>query len=194
MTLPRYSDYRTCPRTRWRRFADGVLSARQRPAAPAGTAPSAPSAPDAVRIQREVAMMLRTAPAPTHAGRPARPAGRAADVGTAARRFGGLPTALDPNGVPMFVAHQAPTKRSTSADRDAAGEPGADPVGPRGDDRASFVGAPTRAVEHPDQARSGHRRMLLPVRCWPRPPRWWPPALSAAAPRPSSRPSTSRPR
>jgi hypothetical protein len=90
-------------------FADGVLSAAATARARRHCEECAECAA-AVRGQREAAMMLRAATAPSlPSGLLARLAGLPMSA-TLPPTSGGLPTALDPNGVPVFVAHARESK------------------------------------------------------------------------------------
>lgn len=117
-------------------FADGVLSANATARARKHCAECTECA-DAVRGQRETAMLLRTASAPSL---PAGLLDRLAGLPMSAQLpppLSGLPTTLDANGVPVFVAYQP---------EDAKGDTEAD-----------------RSVLEPAAARPAHRRVLLPV-------------------------------
>jgi len=91
-------------------YADGVLAGAAATRAAKHTAECTECA-EAVRTQRETALWLRTA------GTPAIPAGlmdRLAGVPDSTPLpppHSGLPTALGPDGRPVFVAHQPPAKR-----------------------------------------------------------------------------------
>jgi hypothetical protein len=131
-------------------FADGVLSASATTRARRHCAECAECA-DAVRGQRETAMLLRTA------GAPALPAGllaRLAGLPMSAQLpppLSGLPITLDSDGVPVFIAYQPGPARSDQPDRTGQSRrrPGADGTAP--------------AVVEPEPARPAHRRVLLPV-------------------------------
>lgn len=115
-------------------FADGVLSANATARARKHCAECVECA-DAVRGQREAAMLLRTASVPSL---PAGLLDRLAGLPMSAQLpppLSGLPTTLDANGVPVFVAYQ-PDKPAEPADRSAL---------------------------EPATARPAHRRVLLPV-------------------------------
>jgi hypothetical protein len=117
-------------------FADGVLSATAAGRARRHCAECAECA-DAVRIQREAAMMLRTAQAP------ALPSGlldRLAGLPMSTPLpppCGGLPTVLGADGTPVFVAHDV--HKARTADRHPDAGPSA------------------------EAARPAHRRGALPV-------------------------------
>ncbi len=126
-------------------FADGVLSASATARARKHCAECAECA-DAVRGQREAAMMLRAASAPSL---PAGLLDRLAGLPMSAQLpppLSGLPTTLDANGVPVFVAYQ-PRPRLDP-------EPEQDPDGSESTDRSALA---------PAAARPAHRRVLLPV-------------------------------
>ena len=153
-------------------FADGVLSASATARARRHCQECAECAA-AVRGQREAAMMLRSATAPSlPSGLLDRLAGLPMST-TLPPTSGGLPTALDPNGVPVFVAYapasKAEHKRTEAGrhkhsqgrpapteDSDGSGgdEPHHRPPPPRG--RAEFrAGRPSGG--------QGLRRGVLPV-------------------------------
>ena len=117
-------------------FADGVLSAAAASRAQRHCAECAECA-DAVRGQREAAMMLRTAQAPAlPSGLLDRLAGLPMSAPLPPPR-GGLPTVLGADGKPVFVAHDV---------HKAAHAPGL-----------------PKPPEAPAQARHTHRRTALPV-------------------------------
>src|SRR6185437_11542333 len=137
-------------------FADGRLSASATARARKHCAECAECA-EAVRGQRETAMLLRTA------GAPALPAGlldRLAGLPMSAPLpppLSGLPTTLDPNGVPVFVAYR-PRPRPDS------NQPGTRPD--PGTERQSGSDGPEladRSVGGSIAAKPAHRRVLLPV-------------------------------
>jgi hypothetical protein len=137
-------------------FADGVLSSAATIRARRHCAECAECA-EAVRGQREAAMMLRTASAP------ALPAGlldRLAGLPMSAQLpppLSGLPTAVNSDGVPMFVSYQPVRKPGPVADAPATGPQQSDPSDGSGPEPAPF--APARF----EPARPAHRRVLLPV-------------------------------
>ncbi|HET6209514.1 MAG TPA: hypothetical protein VFD94_03985 [Jatrophihabitans sp.] len=129
-------------------FADGVLSASATIRARRHCAECAECA-DAVRGQREAAMMLRTA------GAPALPAGlldRLAGLPMSAQLpppLSGLPTTVDSDGVPVFIAYQPGPARSDQPDRPGQSRRKPEPAG--------------RSAIEREPARPAHRRVLLPV-------------------------------
>ncbi|MEO6701861.1 MAG: hypothetical protein ABI140_07570 [Jatrophihabitantaceae bacterium] len=126
-------------------FADGFLSPQAAARARRHCA-ECTECSEAVRGQREAAMMLRAASAPSlPAGLLDRLAGLPMSAPLPDRRSG-LPTGLDPNGVPMFIAHQPPAK--------AAGLTA---------DRTSLPTAMPAAEPATEPTRSSHRRVLFPV-------------------------------
>ena len=123
-------------------FADGVLSAAAASRAQRHCAECAECA-DAVRGQRETAMLLRAAPAPAlPSGLLDRLNGLPMSAPLPPPRSG-LPTVLGSDGTPMFVAHDV--HRASQAQ---AGEAGPD-------------AQPDGRVQN--QARPAHRRGALPV-------------------------------
>lgn len=163
-------------------FADGVLSAAAASRAQRHCAECVECA-DAVRGQRETAMMLRAAQAPAlPSGLLDRLAGLPMSTPLPPPSRGGLPTVLGADGTAMFVAHDMRKARDPQAgdplvSDPRAGDPHArdpragDPHAgdPRaGDPRAGDPQAGRSAGEHPDApapppARSMHRRGALPV-------------------------------
>ncbi|HJQ01066.1 MAG TPA: hypothetical protein VJ851_05665 [Jatrophihabitans sp.] len=131
-------------------FADGVLSSSATARARRHCAECTECA-EAVRGQREAAMMLRAA------GAPALPAGlldRLAGLPMSAQLPpppSGLPTTMDADGVPVFVAYRPGRKVGVVPDG-LAYQPRPDQAG--ADEQRSESGA--------DQTRA-HRRVLLPV-------------------------------
>ncbi len=127
-------------------FADGVLSAAAASRARRHCGECVECA-DAVRGQRETAMMLRTAAAPPlPSGLLDRLAGVPMSAPLPPRR-GGLPVVLGDDGIAMFLAHDA---RNAGSRRDGA-------------DR---TGQPHPDQPHPDQQHAGHpahRRGALPM-------------------------------
>lgn len=119
-------------------FADGVLSPSAAIRARRHCSECVECA-EAVRGQREAAMLLRAA------GSPLMPAGlldRLTGLSMSAPlppSRGGLPTALGADGVPVFVAYSPPSAKPSSCEA-------------RGDGRTELVAA-----------RPAHRRVLLPV-------------------------------
>jgi hypothetical protein len=107
-------------------FADGVLSAAAASRARRHCAECRECA-DAVRIQREAAMMLRAAQAPSlPSGLLDRLAGLPMSTPLPPPR-GGLPTVLGADGVPMFVAHDPRNADFRNADFRNADPRSADP-------------------------------------------------------------------
>jgi hypothetical protein len=136
-------------------FADGVLSAAAASRAQRHCAECAECA-DAVRGQRETAMMLRTAPAP------ALPSGlldRLAGLPMSASLpppSSGLPTVLGADGTAMFVAHDM--RKTGSADSAGSVErPGGQPADGLSPGHAGHAGQPRQS------SRQAHRRGALPV-------------------------------
>jgi hypothetical protein len=128
-------------------FADGVLSANATARARKHCAECTECA-DAVRGQREAAMMLRTASAPSL---PAGLLDRLAGLPMSAQLpppLSGLPTTLDSNGVPVFVAYRP--------------RPRLDPE-PEPEQRQDGSESTDRSALEPVAARPAHRRVLLPV-------------------------------
>src|SRR6185437_3536357 len=126
-------------------FADGVLSANATARARKHCAECAECA-EAVRGQREAAMLLRTASAPSL---PAGLLDRLAGLPMSAQLpppLSGLPTTLDSNGVPVFVAYQPQPRIDPEPDQ---GQDGREPT--------------DRSALEPAAARPAHRRVLLPV-------------------------------
>jgi len=126
-------------------FADGVLSANATVRARKHCAECAECA-DAVRGQREAAMMLRTASAPSL---PAGLLDRLAGLPMSAQLpppLSGLPTTLDSNGVPVFVAYQPRPRLDPEPEQDQHGSESTD-----------------RSTLEPAAGRPAHRRVLLPV-------------------------------
>lgn len=164
-------------------FADGVLSAAAADRARRHCA-ECTECNEAVRGQREAAMMLRTA------GSPSLPAGlldRLAGLPMSAPLpppRGGLPTTLGVDGIPVFVAHSAKHKRDgqerdsqegVGQERDGQERVGQERVSQQ-ESIATVAARQTAAAQHAaEQAaaqhaaaqqasqRSGHRRVLLPV-------------------------------
>ncbi|MEO6504276.1 MAG: hypothetical protein ABIQ09_20510 [Jatrophihabitantaceae bacterium] len=133
-------------------FADGVLSAAAASRAQRHCAECVECA-DAVRGQRETAMMLRAAQAPAlPSGLLDRLAGLPMSTPLPPPSRGGLPTALGPDGTAMFIAHDARKARDAHA-RDM---------------QALAVQAGSSSVEQPGAVaqppvRPSHRRGALPV-------------------------------
>ncbi|MEO7262691.1 MAG: hypothetical protein ABI047_15760 [Jatrophihabitantaceae bacterium] len=129
-------------------FADGVLSAAAASRAQRHCAECVECA-DAVRGQRETAMMLRAAQAPAlPSGLLARLAGLPMSTPLPPASRGGLPTALGADGTAMFIAHDGRKARDLHA-RDLHTR-----EAPSGEQPA----APA-----PPPARSAYRRGALPV-------------------------------
>lgn len=150
-------------------FADGVLSAAATSRAQRHCAECAECA-DAVRGQRETAMLLRTAQAPAlPSGLLDRLAGLPMSASLPPPR-GGLPTVLDADGTAMFVAydvHRADLLRAEESDlrrtdQRGVGSDGADQRG-AGSDGAAPRGTGHRGDGYPDHGRPPHRRGALPV-------------------------------
>ena len=129
-------------------FADGVLSAAAASRAQRHCAECVECA-DAVRGQRETAMMLRTAQAPAlPSGLLDRLAGLPMSTPLPPPSRGGLPTVLDADGTAMFIAYDMRKARDAQARDARAGEP--------------LSGEQAEAAAH-QPVRHPHRRGALPV-------------------------------
>lgn len=144
-------------------FADGVL-------APAATARAqrhcaeCPECADAVRGQREAAMMLRTSAAPAlPSGLLDRLAGLPMSTSLPPPRSG-LPTMLGSDGIPVFIAHDPSGSRSCLPQPDSSQPSNAQPSNarPDGSRRPPVDGGHDR-VSIPEHRSNQHRRGLLPV-------------------------------
>lgn len=129
-------------------FADGVLTSSATERARRHCA-SCSECAEAVRIQREAAMMLRSACAPSlPSGLLARLAGLPMSV-PLPPPSSGLPTVMGADGIPMFVSHT-----SRRPDHDHDGE---------SDSPAEFTGHDPENA-HPSGPRFGHAlRVALPI-------------------------------
>jgi hypothetical protein len=133
-------------------YADGVLSAAAASRAQRHCA-ECPECADAVRGQRETAMMLRAARAPSlPSGLLDRLAGLPMSTPLPPPSRGGLPTTLGADGTAMFIAHDA---------RKARDGQGGDVQGDAHSGDARFGEQPEAVVRPP--ARPMHRRGALPV-------------------------------
>src|SRR6185437_11345318 len=133
-------------------FADGRLSPSATARARKHCAECAECA-EAVRGQREAAMLLRTASAPSL---PAGLLDRLAGLPMSAQLpppLSGLPTTLDSNGVPVFVAYQPQPRLESDQDQD-----GSEPA-----DRAAGQPAPSVATS----VRCNRSTSRTSPRAWP---------------------------
>ncbi|MBV9823470.1 MAG: hypothetical protein JO144_14645 [Actinobacteria bacterium] len=164
-------------------FADGVLSASATGRARRHCAECSECAA-AVRIQREAAMLLRTAAAPAlPSGLLDRLAGLPMSTPLPPPR-GGLPTVLGADGTPVFVAHDVHRALAAAAEQSApghrsAGHPEGGPSDGRSVDGRSVGGRSVGGqgkhpdAKHPDgdstdptaggPSRPAHRRGTLPA-------------------------------
>lgn len=139
-------------------FADGVLTPAATARAQRHCAECSECA-DAVRGQREAAMMLRTSAAPAlPSGLLDRLAGLPMSASLPPPRSG-LPTMLGSDGIPVFIAHDPSASRSCLPQPDGSQPGSAQPDGSR---RPPVDGGHDR-IAMPEHRSNQHRRGLLPV-------------------------------